>query len=446
MYLPLLKSIIFFSDRIFIRLLKNASWLVSGNAIAAFLGLINIALTARILGVETFGIFALITTYVAILDRLVNFQIWQALIKYGSAAILENNQIRLRQLIKFCVFLDAGSAIAGAIIGMLAAPIVAHYLNFNANQTNLLLIFNIITLSHVTGVPTAILRLYNKYRSLAFQNVFSSAIALLGLACVWLGEGALSHVLMVYGISQIAGNIYLILNGRQALRAEGLAHIWSVSLQDVRVINPDILKFIFFTNVESSVRVIRQLDIFIIKLILSVEAVSIYRIARRLADTMSTAIDPFFHAIYPELAKFFVEKNRRKFDILMIQSSVLVTGFSLCVFIGFIVFGRYFINLAFGEEFSQVYPIAIICILGMVVWAASHPLSPALYAMGQVKTAYYIHLFTALIYITTLYFMILEWQIVGAAIAPIIFFLTWALAAGFAYLRYRELDERSCVK
>lgn len=401
---------------------------MSGNLLAAVIGVVNMALTARMLGVDVFGVFVLITSYVAILNRLLSFQTWQAVIKYGAHAISEGNTDRLKQLVKFSVLLDIGSAIGGVVIGFYAASYIAGLLDLNANQTSLMRIYSLIILTYMIGMPTGILRLYNRYHTLAFQGVFSGCLMLMGLLIVWFYKGGLGSVLGVYAFAQVAANILLLTNGWRVLKQEGFGRIWGVSLRSIRSANAGILEFIFFTNIESSVKILRELDVFIIKLLLSAEAVGIYRIARRLGDTVAIAIDPFFQAIYPELAKAFAEKNIANFKTLMVRSSIMVGGFAFVVFIGFVILGQIFINIVFGPAFAQAYPIAVLCILSMVVWALAQPLAPALYALGHLRHVYYVHLATALIYLALLYGMIIQWGIWGAALALLIFYMLWAIS------------------
>lgn len=417
----------------------NAGWLVSGNFLAALIGLVNMALTARVLGVGVFGIFVLITSYVAIVNRLLNFQTWQALIKYGAHAIAENKTSRFKQLIKFCTMLDLGSALGGAALGVMAAPFIAGLLHFSPDQKSLLVLYPLVIVSALTGVPTGVLRLFNRYHTLAFQGTFSACLALFGLLAVWFFKGGLEAVLLTYAAAQISGNMFLLINGWRALGREGFHHIPACPLKDLRLHNSGILEFIFFTNIESSVKILRDLDVFIIKFMLSTEAVGIYRVARRLGDTMAIAIDPFFQAIYPELARFVAEKNMEGFKTLMLRSSALVGGFSFVVFLGFLVMGQWFINIVFGPAFSQAYPVAAICILAMVIWALAQPLSPALYTLGHLRHVYYVHLVTAISYLVLLYTMIVQWDILGAALALLTFYMLWALS--MTAICYRKIHK-----
>lgn len=73
-------------DDLFRRLLHNAGWLLSGTIVATALSLGSVVIKARALGPELFGVLAVITAYVAVVERLTTFEPWVALIKYGAEA------------------------------------------------------------------------------------------------------------------------------------------------------------------------------------------------------------------------------------------------------------------------------------------------------------------------------------------------------------------------
>ena len=73
-----------FAGATFKKLIANASVLLSGGLLVSILGVVSVVLVARQLGPEIFGVFALFTSTVLVVDRLVNFQSWQAVVRYGS--------------------------------------------------------------------------------------------------------------------------------------------------------------------------------------------------------------------------------------------------------------------------------------------------------------------------------------------------------------------------
>src|SRR4030042_757575 len=113
-----------FNDVILKRMLKNASVLFSGTTTAGLMGLISLSLAARALGAEKLGIFALIQSYIFIIDRLMNFQCWQAVIKFGADFLKQNKKENFKSLIKFCTILDAATAAIGTIIAIVIVCIL----------------------------------------------------------------------------------------------------------------------------------------------------------------------------------------------------------------------------------------------------------------------------------------------------------------------------------
>lgn len=122
---------------VFNRLLKNAGKLLSGEVAASGISLITMAFAARALGPEQFGILALIQAYVVIVDKTINFQSWQALIKYGSDALTDRDDNSLKGLIKFGFFLDISTSILGAIVAVLGAKIFGVYMDWESETVNL---------------------------------------------------------------------------------------------------------------------------------------------------------------------------------------------------------------------------------------------------------------------------------------------------------------------
>ena len=68
------------------RLARNAGTLIIGNVMQSSLGLISLAVTARVLGPADFGKLVIAVAYGSIVTQLIGFQSWQAVIRYGAAA------------------------------------------------------------------------------------------------------------------------------------------------------------------------------------------------------------------------------------------------------------------------------------------------------------------------------------------------------------------------
>jgi len=100
--------------------------LLSGTSGTVVLSLLSITLAARALGPQEYGVLALILTLGQACERLLSFQSWQPLIRYGSTFEMESDSDDLRSLLKFGLMLDfAGSAAAWLVSSLLA--IASHF-------------------------------------------------------------------------------------------------------------------------------------------------------------------------------------------------------------------------------------------------------------------------------------------------------------------------------
>jgi O-antigen/teichoic acid export membrane protein len=139
----------------FSRVLKHAGVLLSGNAAASLLGLLSLLVAARHLGAQQFGTLVLIQTYALVIDRLINFQSWQAFIKYGSDAEAAGDMRMLHVLLKRLTLLDVASAFVGTAVALAGLGIASRLLGWSSGTAAIAVLFSLGILFNVSGVPTS---------------------------------------------------------------------------------------------------------------------------------------------------------------------------------------------------------------------------------------------------------------------------------------------------
>ena len=250
---------------------------------------------------------------------------------------------------------------------------------------------------------------------------------LLGVTAAWLLNGEPLHFLLAFALSNIAGNLYLLAMGWWQLNRQKITGVWSAPFADLQHSEPGIWRFVIYTNIESSVKIIRDLDVFLIKIFLSAEAVGLYTMARRIAEALHMIVDSFFHAIYPEFSKMIAMRDIAALRRLVKQSSLSVGAAATILWLGFLVLGPWLVPTIFGTSFTQAYTLAVICMLGNVIWAFSQPVSPILYNLGKARDVFVITTTMATLYILTLIALTSGFGVVGASIAYAGYFLAWSI-------------------
>jgi O-antigen/teichoic acid export membrane protein len=406
------------------RLYRNAAIIFSGNIVSAFFSFIALTLTARALGIEAFGTFALVTAFIALMDRFSSFQSWQAIIHYGAH---HKDLSALSQLFAFGFMLDLAGSFLGGIITLVLGYFVPQWFGITESQYSLVVIASMVLFFNWVSTPTAIMRKYNKFFIQAIYQKLTGGLNLLGVGILWLcGEGQILHYVIVWAVSQVIAKIYFIYKSYQELKNQG-TFTFELNLPKVKSQNPGLWKFVWTTNLDGVVRVGRDTDIFIVNLILGPSAVALYKISREITKVATKLTGPFYQAIYPDLSHLSAEKSYKEFTRLMKQSSLTLGGIVLLGWVIFMISGKWLILTFLGAQFLDSFPVALWTMGATVVWALSQPLAPAMIALGRPGDTFLIHLLTTLLYCILVYFLTSVIGIEGAGIALFIFYVIWSL-------------------
>src|SRR5690606_20967759 len=100
----------------FARILANTGWLLGGKGVGAVLSLAYLAIVTRTLGVADFGRFALVLSAANVIKTLVSFDSWQIVVRYGQPHLAAGKGDALNRVLRFCILIDLGSALAGGVI------------------------------------------------------------------------------------------------------------------------------------------------------------------------------------------------------------------------------------------------------------------------------------------------------------------------------------------
>ncbi|MCK9306501.1 MAG: oligosaccharide flippase family protein [Methanoculleus sp.] len=417
-----------FEEDLFRHLFRNAGTLLSGNLAAWILGLIAYAITARLLGPEQFGIFVLITTFVLIVDALVNFQSWSALIKYGTEALEERRPDLFMGVVKLCSLLDVATACIGTIIAIVAVSLFGQWFAWDAETVQMTAAYSLVILFNLSGVPTGIFRIFKRFKLFAAQNILSAVIKFSGVAIVFVAGAGLWPVLLVWMIATIAGYMLLLIFGWRELYRQGYLQYSSVPLREATARFPGLMGFLGATNLSSSVWLgSREVDTILIGGLAGVEGAGIYKIAKQVSSIPAMLSDPLYQAVYPDLSLLWARREIPQFRRLIIRSGIVAGAMATAIWVGFLLLGIPVIHLLFGAAYTPAYPIAVIYMVAMVVAIFGFPLSPAMASIGVPKLTLWVHLLSTAAYFPLLVVCTRALGLTGAAVAFVAYYLIWSV-------------------
>ncbi|MBA3015745.1 MAG: oligosaccharide flippase family protein [Proteobacteria bacterium] len=417
------------SDKtILVRLLKNSAYLLSGNTIGDLFTMAALALTARKLGPELFGTFVLIQTYALIMTQMLNFQSWQALVKFGAEKLEHKKDDEFMEVVSLCFLLDVMVAILATLLALLLVKNVASWYGWDQTTATMASVYSLTILFSVTDTAIGILQISNKFKLLALHNTL---VALFKLSCVlaaFFFQGELWVFLFIWMASGAVATLLILGMGWKVLAARFKPTIRLNSLKPALTNNKGIVAFLATTNLHSSIRLTsRELDVMIIGALLGPASAGIIKIVKQIASLFTRITNPLNDAIYPELTTLWAAKEIDKLQTLIRQSCVIAAIPSLIGWLGFIVIGKPLIIFFWGAPYAPVFPIAVIYTLAVLIALITFSFHPLMLAMGKAGQSLLIVTVSSVAYFLLLIPLINRIDVLGVAVAYCLFYIIWSL-------------------
>lgn len=422
------------------RLFKNAALLFSGSMVASGLGLVSLALTARALGADRLGVLVLIVTYVLIIDRLVNFQSWQAIIKFGADALQEKRSDDFKALIRFGFLLDISAAVLGAAVAGCGAWFIGQWLRWGEEVVWMATLYSLTILFHVSGTSMGVLRLFNRFHVVATQSVIAASIKLIGVFAAFWFEAGLWTLLVVWAITDIVGNAMLVVFAVRELDRQSMIPRVRSTGAPVSSRFPGIWSFALTSNANVALRsAIRETDVLVIGAVLGPTGAGLFRIVKSFASVLGKIADPLYVSIYPEMARLISSGRLREFRSYAIRASALSGAAGLALFGAAFVIAYPILHFSFGLEYVAAYWPLVVYMLAYVVWFFFYPLSGAVLAFGKPTANLVFLLISSTFYYPLLIVLMEGYGLVGASIACVVFYLAWSVMMMFVVIKEYNL-------
>lgn len=407
---------------------RHIAELLSGNLVATLIGLLATAITARALGVAGYGALALTFVYVQAVERLVTFQSWQPLIRYGAALIDGNQRGDLGQLLKFGLVLDVVGAFCAWAVAIGGALVAARLMGWDAGTTRVVLLYATVLLFNLSGMATAVLRLTGRFKVMAYGQV-AGAILRLVLSAIgaWMGLGVIAFA-AIWAAAQILGSMIMMAMVFRILREFNIANLFTVPLAGVRQRFPGIWSFALSTNISLTIRSsAQQLDTLLVGALAGQSAAGLYHIAKRVGR-MSQQIGTQVQAVvFPEIAGLVARKDYIKVGQAVRHVETMLLMFGIGAFATMLVIAKPLLRIIAGTEFVSAAPLLIVQMLAVAFTISGSAARSALLALGREKLVLAIVLAGTVCFHMTALLLIPRIGAMGANVAHVLFGLIWLI-------------------
>lgn len=415
------------------RAVRNAAWLMAGKGTGGLFSLIYIGLAARSLGVEAFGIFAMILAYGQAVANLAQFQSWQTVVRYGAVHHAEDQPARLRRIVHFTALLDAGSAAVGAVLGVAGALVIGPHFGWSDSDATMAALFSLSILFGLRGTPTGILRLFDRFDLAAYAETVLPAMRLAGALIAWAMHSAIGGYLAAWVAAELITTAAIWWAALREMNSQGLRVRGKGRLRGVVAENRGLWRFAWHTNFNFSLSLIwKQLPILVVGWAVSPAVAGGFRIAANLVSALHKPAQMLARAMYPELARIAVTDRSQVENI--VNKSTLIAGLTgLFAVLLMAALGREALELIGGAEYVFAYPFLMLLSVAAAIELCGVAVEPAMIAFGRPGKVLAVRAATGVFYTVLLIGLTLAFKGIGAAAATVFgaIFLIVALYALF---------------
>ncbi|QIG49932.1 oligosaccharide flippase family protein [Nordella sp. HKS 07] len=421
----------------------NVAHLLTGNLFTSLVSLLTFALTARALGPNDYGMLALVYSYTRAIERIVSFQSWQPLIKYGSSLSEDKDQAKFSSLIKFGLVLDVTGAVISWIVAIGLVLIAAPLFGWSDQTVNLVLIYSTVLLFRLTGMPTAVLRIYGRFRTIAYGQLGGVTFKLILCVIGILAGGGIVYFAFAWLFSQIVSSVVTVVFAFRQLHLRGAKRVLFAPLRGTLHQFPGIWNFAWSSNLSLTIRSSAQeLDTLLVGALADPASAGLYNIAKRIGRMGQQVGTQVQAVLYPDLARLWAQRAVEEFYRAVMQIEVLLTVTGIAIFVLFYFLGEPLLRIAAGPEFAAASQLLIVQAVAMVLILSGSAMRSALLAMGQHRIVLKIVLVATVAFHATAILLIPQIGAMGANIAHIVLGLIWVVGLGIAFHRGRRSTDK----
>lgn len=419
-------------------LASDSLFLAFGNG-ATIVGMMaQILLITRVLGLGSYGVFATVVAFVAIVDRFFDVQVGEAMIAH-AAAHLHRDARRAAGVAQYAYAVDFAAGIAGFVAVAALTPVVAERFAGPEGQTLFVLYAATLLLSTVDTTSLSLLRLFGRFSFILKYILMREALRIALVAVAVAGLHSLTAVVLALVILDAFAASVGLLAAAQAFRQVTGISLFNRSLFARREERRSMLRMLFHTNFVSYANlVVAQGPTLALAWLGTPVDVGLFKVGTTFATGLGKILDSAWNAVMPRLSRLWSEGRTREIRELVYQATILAgcgvgsIGFLLVLLRGPLL------RLLGGHGAEAAGAVLILAVAAKVVDASLFWNTSLLYAAKEAASAARAYVAAAVVFVPAVSLLVWRWGAEGAAGGLLLYSLlvnTGSTIAGLRLLR-----------
>lgn len=363
----MIRQIFSISDR---RVTRQIFWMVAILGTQTLGGLIQVYLSVRILGMEGFGVLAIIMAVTGLVHGLIAISGDDIVTAMANRAVSEGKPDEASSILRFTVVFSIALSLIAYFIIIGLGTYANDFLRIDEVGVRAMFLLGIVgILMSIKAESMAMLRLSDCVSLGAAVTAASSLTRIGVLALVWMMDGDLIGVVWAYIIGAAVNGIGMFITTIITAHKAGINGI--LSSTSIRIPS-DALRFQFGDYGKKSIIVlIDNIDYIIISQFVGASTVGLYRAARQIVDMAKRPFLLIHSALLTEYSRHWfanelVRLRRTVFRFTLLSYILGVIAFGLLILLR-----QPIVDIILGEDFSESSPLMLIMIPGVAVAGVS---------------------------------------------------------------------------
>ncbi len=394
-------------DKLLRGVLKNTSYLFSGNTISAAVSMVSSIIATRLLGYAGFGVVGIVQTFASNVNRLLSFRMSEVVVKYlGQALAAEGkddggsrpvasigkpawiSNPRAAAIIKGIGLIEAATSLLAYLVLYLLASWAAQSFAKDISLTPLFPFYGLMLVANlVYETSTGVLQAHKRFDRIAIINTIQSILTLVLIVLAFILKLGVLQVLAAYLIGKaFAGITIATLAFRQMGQSLGRGW-WRASLKQVTEWK-GIIGFAINTNLNGTVNLITRDNIplyltYLSPATLAQDYAGYFKWGLAIINFVILPIDPFIWPTYAEITRTVAKHQWQVTRDLLKRVSTIAGSWTLAAAAGIALLGWWLIPTVLGANSQPVYLLTLILLVGYGVANILNWNRPLLLAFGK---------------------------------------------------------------
>ncbi len=375
---------------------------------------------------------ALIIAYVEIINNLFDFRVWETATKYIGTFWSHGEREKTLSMIKFSYLIDISSGFLAFIVAILTAKIASSYVIHSPHAYALIWIYSLsLLIDTANSTSDAILRVFNRFKRIAFISSFLSLFRLILVAILlYIGMG-INGVLISFIVASFLGFSIRMFIVSKTLGENQLTGWWWSDLNMIKEHWKGIAWFLGNTSLAGTLKMASDnyLGVLVLGYFSGKEGAAYYKIAKTFVKLIRNIMDPLYEAIYPELVRIVSSNTLKDFKKLLRYSTKTLMKITIPIAIIILIFSGTIITLIFGKEYLPASNTLRVITLAILLTQLTFWINPALLAFGRPGLRTLVNIISTATYVVLLFLLVPRYSHIGAAFAFLGFALVRAITS-----------------